>query len=97
MTKQSRPDLDSKTPEIKTEKRKAVGGDCKESNIEGKSTRKYSRRWDIIVTAFDFVTNFFRELYFCIRRAGSFLFDAVVFPVFIVFLFAAELDTAYRG
>lgn len=49
MTKQSRPDLDSethnkaaekinteksKTPEIKTEKRKAVGGDCKESNIE---------------------------------------------------------------
>ena len=77
MTKQSRPDLDSKTPEIKTEKRKAVGGDCKESNIEGKSARKYSRRWDI--------------------RAGSLLFDAVVFPVFIVFLFAAELDTAYRG
>lgn len=36
MTKQSRPDLDSKTPEIKTEKRKAVGGDCKESNIEEK-------------------------------------------------------------
>ena len=49
MTKQSRPDLDSKTPEIKTEKRKAVGGDCKESNIEEKSARKYSRRWDIIV------------------------------------------------
>lgn len=58
MTKQSRTDLGSKTPEIKTEKRKAVGGDCKESNIEGKSARKYSRRWDIIVTAFDFVTNF---------------------------------------
>ena len=55
MTKQSRTDLGSKTPEIKTEKRKAVGGDCKESNIEGKSARKYSRRWDIIVTAFDFV------------------------------------------
>ena len=36
MTKQSRPDLGSKTPEIKTEKRKAVGVDCKESNIEGK-------------------------------------------------------------
>lgn len=36
MTKQSRTDLDSKTPEIKTEKCKAVGGDCKESNIEGK-------------------------------------------------------------
>lgn len=36
MTKQSRTDLSSKTPEIKTEKSKAVGGDCKESNIEGK-------------------------------------------------------------
>ena len=71
MTKQSRPDLDSKTPEIKTEKRKAVGGDCKESNIEGKSARKYSRRWDIIVTAFDFVTNFSVEFYFCIRGAGQ--------------------------
>ena len=55
MTKQSRTDLGSKTPEIKTEKRKAVGADCKESNIEGKSARKYSRRWDIIGTAFDFV------------------------------------------
>lgn len=72
MTKQSRPDLGSKTPEIKTEKRKAVGGDCKESNIEGKSARKYSRRWDIIVTAFDFVTNFSRELYFCIREQAAF-------------------------
>ena len=49
MTKQSRPDLDSKTPEIKTEKRKAVGGDCKESNIEEKSARKYSRRWPLIL------------------------------------------------
>ena len=68
MTKQSRPDLDSEThnkavdkstaEKIKTEKCKAVGGDCKESNIEGKSARKHSRRWDIIVTAFDFVTNF---------------------------------------
>ena len=36
MTKQSRPDLDSKTPEIKTEKRKAVGGDCKESTSKKK-------------------------------------------------------------
>lgn len=52
MTKQNRQDLDSKTPEIKMEKRKAVGGDCKESNFEGKSARKYSRRWDIIVTSF---------------------------------------------
>ena len=44
-----------------------------------------------------FCDQFFRKLYFCIRRAGSLLFDAVVFPVFIVFLFVAELDTAYRG
>lgn len=96
MTKQSRTDLGSKTPEIKTEKRKAVGGDCKESNIEGKSARKYSRRWDIIVTAFDFVTNFQRALFLHTQgRQPS--FDAVVFPVFIVFLFAVELDTAYRG
>ena len=73
MTKQSRPDLDSKTPEIKTEKRKAVGGDCKESNIEGKSARKYSRRWDIIVTAFDFVTNLQRVLFLHTRgRQPSF-------------------------
>ncbi len=98
MTKQSRPDLDSKTPEIKTEKRKAVGGDCKESNIEEKSARKYSRRWDIIVTAFDFVTNFSESSISAYAgQAASFLFDAVVFPVFIVFLFTAELDTAYRG
>lgn len=95
MTKQSRPDLDSKTPEIKTEKRKAVGGDCKESNIEEKSARKYSRRWDIIVTAFDFVTNFQRALFLHMQgRQPS--FDAVVFP-FYCFLFAAELDTTYRG
>lgn len=44
MTKQSRPDLDSKTPEIKTEKRKAVGGDCKESNIEGKSSEEIQQK-----------------------------------------------------
>ncbi len=97
MTKQSRPDLDSKTPEIKTEKRKAVGGDCKESNIEGKSARKYSRRWDIIVTAFDFVTNFSESSISAYAGQAAFFFDAVVFPVFIVFLFAAELDTAYRS
>ena len=92
MTKQSRPDLGSKTPEIKTEKRKAVGGDCKESNIEGKSARKYSRRWDIIVTAFDFVTNFSESSISAYAGQAAF-----VFPVFIVFLFAVELDTAYRG
>ena len=28
---------------------------------------------------------------------GTLLFDDVVFPVFIVFLFVAELETAYRG
>lgn len=97
MTKQSRTDLGSKTPEIKTEKRKAVGGDCKESNIEGKSARKYSRRWDIIVTAFDFVTNFSESSISAYAGQAAFFFDAVVFPVFIVFLFAVKLDTAYRG
>ena len=112
MTKQSRPDLDSethnkaaekinteksKTLGIKTEKRKAVGGDCKESNIEEKSARKYSRRWDIIVTAFDFVTNFSESSISAYAGQAAFFFDAVVFPVFIVFLFTAELDTAYRG
>lgn len=44
MTKQSRPDLDSKTPEIKTEKRKAVGGDCKESNIEEKKCEEIQQK-----------------------------------------------------
>lgn len=34
----------SKTPEIKTEKRKAVGGDCKESNIEGKSDEEIQQK-----------------------------------------------------
>ena len=108
MTKQSRTDLGSKTPEIKTEKRKAVGGDCKESNIEGKSARKYSRRWDVIVTAFDFVTNFSESSISAYAGQAafflmlsyvllSFFIAVVVFPVFIVFLFAAELDTAYRG
>ena len=88
MTKQSRPDLDSKTPEIKTEKRKAVGVDCKESNIEGKSARKYSRRWDIIVTAFDFVTNFSESSISAYAGQAAFFFDAVVFPRFLLFFFS---------
>lgn len=96
MTKQSRPDLDSKTPEIKTEKRKAVGGDCKESNIEEKSARKYSRRWDIIVTAFDFVTNFSESSISAYAGQAAFFLMLSFFP-FYCFSFTAELDTAYRG
>ena len=87
MTKQSRPDLDSKTPEIKTEKRKAVGGDCKESNIEGKSARKYSRRWDIIVTAFDFVTNFSESSISAYAGQAAFFLMLSFFP-FLLFFFS---------
>lgn len=86
MTKQSRPDLDSKTPEIKTEKHKAVGGDCKESNIEGKSARKYSRRWDIIVTAFDFVTNFSESSISAYAGQAAFFLMLSFFP-FLLFFF----------
>ena len=87
MTKQSRPDLGSKTPEIKTEKRKAVGGDCKESNIEGKSARKYSRRWDIIVTAFDFVTNFSESSISAYAGQAAFFLMLSFFP-FLLFFFS---------
>ena len=87
MTKQSRPDLDSKTPEIKTEKCKAVGGDCKESNIEGKSARKYSRRWDIIVTAFDFVTNFSESSISAYAGQAAFFLMLSFFP-FLLFFFS---------
>ena len=87
MTKQSRPDLDSKTPEIKTEKRKAVGGDCKESNIEEKSARKYSRRWDIIVTAFDFVTNFSESSISAYAGQAAFFLMLSFFP-FLLFFFS---------
>lgn len=86
----------SKTLGIKTEKRKAVGGDCKESNIEEKSARKYSRRWDIIVTAFDFVTNFSESSISAYAGQAAFFLMLSFFP-FYCFLFAAELDTAYRG
>ena len=87
MTKQSRTDLGSKTPEIKTEKRKAVGGDCKESNIEGKSARKYSRRWDIIVTAFDFVTNFSESSMSAYAGQAAFFLMLSFFP-FLLFFFS---------
>jgi membrane protein len=87
MTKQSRTDLGSKTPEIKTEKRKAVGGDCKESNIEGKSARKYSRRWDIIVTAFDFVTNFSESSISAYAGQAAFFLMLSFFP-FLLFFFS---------
>lgn len=87
MTKQSRTDLGSKTPEIKTEKRKAVGGDCKESKIEGKSARKYSRRWDIIVTAFDFVTNFSESSISAYAGQAAFFLMLSFFP-FLLFFFS---------
>lgn len=87
MTKQSRTDLGSKTPEIKTEKRKAVGADCKESNIEGKSARKYSRRWDIIVTAFDFVTNFSESSISAYAGQAAFFLMLSFFP-FLLFFFS---------
>ena len=87
MTKQSRPDLDSKTQEIKTEKCKAVGGDCKESNIEEKSARKYSRRWDIIVTAFDFVTNFSESSISAYAGQAAFFLMLSFFP-FLLFFFS---------
>ena len=76
-----------KTPEIKTEKRKAVGGDCKESNIEGKSVRKYSRRWDIIVTAFDFVTNFSESSISAYAGQAAFFLMLSFFP-FLLFFFS---------
>ena len=87
MTKQNRQDLDSKTPEIKTEKSKAVGGDCKKSNIEGKSARKYSRRWDIIVTAFDFVTNFSESSISAYAGQAAFFLMLSFFP-FLLFFFS---------
>lgn len=87
MTKQSRTDLGGKTPEIKTEKRKAVGGDCKESNIEGKSARKYSRRWDIIVTVFDFVTNFSESSISAYAGQAAFFLMLSFFP-FLLFFFS---------
>ena len=77
----------SKTPEIKTEKRKAVGADCKESNIEGKSARKYSRRWDIIVTAFDFVTNFSESSISAYAGQAAFFLMLSFFP-FLLFFFS---------
>lgn len=77
----------SKTPEIKTEKRKALGGDCKESNIEGKSARKYSRRWDIIVTAFDFVTNFSESSISAYAGQAAFFLMLSFFP-FLLFFFS---------
>ena len=49
------------------------------------------------MTAFDFVTNFSESSISAYAGQAAFFFDAVVFPVFIVFLFTAELDTAYRG
>ena len=94
MTKQSRPDLDSKTPEIKTEKRKAVGGDCKESNIEEKSARKYSRRWDIIVTAFDFVTNFSESSISAYAGQAAFFLMLSFFP-FLLFFFSIVILSIY--
>ena len=87
MTKQSRPDLDSKTPEIKTEKSKTVGGDCKKSDIKEKSARKYSRRWDIIVTAFDFVTNFSESSISAYAGQAAFFLMLSFFP-FLLFFFS---------
>lgn len=87
MTKQSRPDLDSKTPDIKTEKSKAVGGDCKKSDIKEKRARKYSRRWDIIVTAFDFVTNFSESSISAYAGQAAFFLMLSFFP-FLLFFFS---------
>ena len=69
------------------EKSKAVGCDCKESNIEGKSARKYSRRWDIIVTAFDFVTNFSESSISAYAGQAAFFLMLSFFP-FLLFFFS---------
>ena len=48
---------------------------------------KYSRRWDIIVTAFDFVTNFSESSISAYAGQAAFFFDAVVFSRFYCFFF----------